>query len=91
MYGEFGEVVATCGKVHDYLGMVLDFRKKGCMIVDMSKYTGTMVDNFKKKYDLSGTAKTFAKEHLFHPSEGELLDAKRAADFHMYVAKGLFS
>ena len=55
MYGEFGEVVATRGKVHDYLGMVLDFRKKGCMIVDMTKYTGTMVDDFKKKYDLSGT------------------------------------
>ena len=61
------------------------------MIVDMSKYTRKMVDNFKKKYDLSGTAKTFAKENLFHPSEGELLDAERAADFHTYVAKGLFS
>ena len=55
MYGKFGEVVATRGKVHDYLGMVLDFRKKGCMIVDMFEYTSKMVDDFKEKYKLYGT------------------------------------
>ena len=71
MYGDHGEVVATHGKVQDYLGMVLDFRNKGCMIVDMSKYTRKMVDDFKAKYELCGMVKTFAKESLFRPSEGE--------------------
>ena len=65
MYGDYGDVVATRGKVHDYLGMTLDFRKDGCMIVDMSEYTGKMVDEFKEKYELTGTAKTIAKENLF--------------------------
>ena len=91
MYSNYGEVVATHGKVHDYLGMTLDFRKEGCMIVDMSEYTGKMVEELKEKYELCGMAKTFAKESLFHPSEGELLSAEMAANFHMYIAKGLFS
>ena len=70
MYRDYGEVVVTSGKVYEYLGMVLDFRKEGYMIVDMSKYTGKMVDDFKAKYELSGMSKTIAKEHLFGPSEG---------------------
>ena len=87
----YGEVVATCGKVHEYIGMVLDFRKKGSMIVDISTYTSKMVDNFKEKYELYGMLKAITKENLFGPSEGKRLDARMVADFHMYVAKGLFS
>ena len=37
-YGKFGEVVATRGKVHDYLGMVFDYRTKGKVKIDMSDY-----------------------------------------------------
>ena len=39
MYNNYGEVVVTHGKVHEYLVIVLDFRKDGCIVVDMSKYT----------------------------------------------------
>jgi hypothetical protein len=28
-YGIHGKVTAACGKVHDYLGMELDYQKRG--------------------------------------------------------------
>ena len=37
-YGKFGEVVATRGKVHNYLDMVFDYRTKGKVKIDMSDY-----------------------------------------------------
>ena len=62
------------------------------MIIDMSKYTGKMVTDFEKKYGvLNGTAKTIAKENVFSPSKGKLLNAEMAADFHTFVVKGLFA
>ena len=91
MYGEHGEVTATRGKVHDYLGMVLDFRTKGKMIVDMSKYSRKMWRDFEEKYGKLGTAKTIAKEGVFAPSEGEVLSKEMAEDYHHFVARGLFS
>ena len=38
--------------MHNYLGMVFDFRKKGNLIINMSKYTGKMVADFEKKYSI---------------------------------------
>ena len=37
LYGEYGEVKATCGKIHDYLGMRLDFKTKGKVKVNMTE------------------------------------------------------
>ena len=38
-YGEYGEVKATRGKVHDYLSMKIDFSDKGKVKIDMTEYT----------------------------------------------------
>jgi hypothetical protein len=35
-YGKHGKVTATCGKVHDYLGMELDYRKQGELKINMN-------------------------------------------------------
>ena len=43
MYGEFGEVKATRGKLHNYLGLLFDFRTKGKFCIDMRKYMRKMV------------------------------------------------
>jgi Reverse transcriptase (RNA-dependent DNA polymerase) len=47
-YGDkdLAPVKATCGKVHDYLAMKLDFTKKGCLKIDMIDYVNNMVKDF---------------------------------------------
>ena len=71
--------------------MTINFEKDEHVVIDMSEYTRKMVDELKKKYDISGEAATIAKEKVFGPSEGELMNDEMVADFHRYVAKGLFS
>ena len=73
MYGEHGEVKATWGKRHDYLGMTFDFSMEGTVKVDMSDYMKKMVSEFKEKYKLDGTIDTPAGADLFGNKAGELL------------------
>jgi hypothetical protein len=44
-YGKHGEVKATRGKVHDYLGMTFTYSQDG-VTVDMRKYIKSMIDEF---------------------------------------------
>ena len=37
MYGKYKAVEPTRGKIHDYLGMVVNFTEKGKVIIDMVK------------------------------------------------------
>ena len=37
MYGHFGEVKATRGPIHDYLGMTFDFLEKGIVKIDLGR------------------------------------------------------
>ena len=89
MYGEHGEVKATRGKIHDYLGMTSDFSKKGKVIVSMTDYMNNLVDQF--PYDIDGIEPTPAAEDLLHEGKGATLDKKRAEIFHTWVAKALFA
>ena len=91
-YGEHGKVKSTRGKVHEFLGMTLDFRTKGKMIVDMTKYMKNMYEDFEKKYVLNGTMSTPAGSDLFvHDDTSPKLDAAMREDFHTFTAKGLFA
>ena len=49
MYGKYKDVEPTRGKIHDYLGMVVDFTEKGKVIIDMVKYVESMIDDFPVK------------------------------------------
>ena len=49
LYGHFGEVKATRGAVHDYLGMAFDFSEKGIVKNDMVDYVQGMLDDFPDK------------------------------------------
>jgi len=82
MYGAFGEVKATRGKVHDYLGMTFDFSTKGKVIVDMSEYIGNMIDEFPIKLKPTDVAPTPAAEDLFAEGTGKKLDKEQAEQFH---------
>jgi hypothetical protein len=39
-------VVTHQGKIHDYLGMILDFLKEGKVMVNMIEYIKTIIGNF---------------------------------------------
>jgi hypothetical protein len=43
-YGKHGKVTATCGKVHDYLGMDLDYQKRGEVKINMTKYVDNIIN-----------------------------------------------
>ena len=64
-YGNYGEVKATTGKIHDYLGMTFDFSVKGKVSVDMAPYINSMVDDFSIKFKPNETAPTPAADYLF--------------------------
>ena len=37
-YGEKAEITITRGKLHDYLGMTLNYNENGCVKIDMVEY-----------------------------------------------------
>jgi hypothetical protein len=89
MYGNHGEVKATRGKIHDYLGMVFDFSQPGEVVISMIDYMKKIVDEF--PFPISGTAYTPAAEDLFAEGKGPALDIEKAQIFHTWVAKALFA
>jgi hypothetical protein len=90
MYGKHGRVTSTRGQVHDYLGMELDYRKRGELKINMTKYVENMLNNFPVKLGKKDVAKTPSGDNLFNLGTGAKLDTKRAEIFHTFVAKGLF-
>jgi hypothetical protein len=89
-YGKHGKVTATCGKVHDYLRMELDYRKRGVLKVNITKCVENMINEFPVKLRKKDVAKTPAGDNLFNLGMGPKLDTKRSEIFHTFVAKGLF-
>jgi hypothetical protein len=90
MYSKHERVTATRGRVHDYLGMELDYRKQGELKINMTKYVKNMLNNFPVKLGKKDVAKTPAGDNIFNLGTGAKLDTKRAEIFHTFVAKGLF-
>ena len=88
MYGEYKPVEPTRGKVHDYLGMVFDFREDGVFTVDMKAYVKGMIEDFPE--ELRKAAETPATEKLLDIGKGKLLSDERREAYHTSVAKGLF-
>ena len=91
MYGTHGEVKATRGPIHDYLGMRFDFSEKGKVKIDMIDYMCAMVDEFSTKFKPTDTAPNPAADDLFNKGTSNPLDMDKADEFHTFVAKGLFA
>jgi hypothetical protein len=89
-YSNHRKVTATRGKVHNYLGMELDYRKRGELKINMTKYVENMLNNFPVQLGKKDVAKTPAADSLFNLGTGAKLDTKRSEIFHTFVAKGLF-
>jgi hypothetical protein len=89
-YGEHGEVVIHRGKIHDYLGMEIDFSEKGKVKMGMTEYVESMLEVFPEKIKSTDTVVTPASDDLFNEGQGKKLNAEHADAYHMMVAKALF-
>ena len=87
-YGKEAPLTITRGKIHDYLGMKLDYSTPGKVVIDMKKYLQEIIDECP---ECSGHAATPAANHLFEVnSESTKLNLGEAVRFHHIVAKLLF-
>ena len=91
IYGKFGKEKSQQGQIHDYLGMKLDFRKEGKVIIHMCDYIKDMIRSFPEDLK-NATAPTPADDNLFGQGQetATLLNKKQAEIFHTIVGKGLF-
>ena len=68
--------------------MLVVFTEKGKVIIDMTKYVESMVEDFPVK--ISKVSKSPAAENLLDIGTGKLLDKGKSEAYHTTVAKGLF-
>jgi hypothetical protein len=89
-FGKEAPITVHRGKVHDYLGMTLDFSKPKKVKVNMTDYLEDLLAD--APADMRGEAATPAANHLFEVNTEDpvLLDEERATIFHHIVAKTLF-
>ncbi len=88
-FGIEAPLTKTHGKVHDYLGMTLDYSMPGVVKFTMTDYIRNMLAGLPS--DMDGKAAMPAANHLFDVSPTpEILDGPQADMFHHNVAKLLF-
>ena len=88
-YGKETPVTVHRGAVHDYLGMTIDYSKKGQVTFDMTQYLKTVLDETPD--DMSGTAITPAGNKLFDVNpKCEKLEHDDADVFHHITARLLY-
>lgn len=89
-YGKHGEVKATRGKLHDYLGMNFDLSTPGKVIVDQIPYVQKILDECPFDIKQLSQQQYPARKDLMHPSSGKPLPKGMADEYHTQVAKVLY-
>jgi hypothetical protein len=85
------EIQISRGKIHEYLGMTLDYSTCGQVSITMIKYIKEILQLYSEHDNNDSTAKTPAAEHLFKVNEeAPPLTQDQATIFHNFVAKCLF-
>jgi hypothetical protein len=89
-FGKDAPMTITRGKVHDYLGMKIDYSDKGKVRITMNEYIDDMLNEL--PHNMDGVAASPASNHLFQTSSKNpmLLSAEEGELFHHNVAKLLF-
>jgi len=90
---EITKLKPSRGKVHDYLGMILDYSVPGKVKISMKDYIDSMLKEFPHMDEVNQLkeVKTPAAEHLFTVNnKAPKLSPERKETFHTTVAKGLF-
>jgi hypothetical protein len=90
MYGDVVEVKSTRGKIHDYLGMILDYSIEGKVGIDMRYYVTDMCKEFDKTDPITNSQYPW-DTNLFKVDESSpALQRDRAEEFVTFVYKALF-
>jgi hypothetical protein len=89
-FGKEAPLTINRGKVHDYLGMQLDYSLDGKIKITMYDYIENMLSELPE--DMAGVANTPAAPHLFdvNSTDPVKLDSSKSVLFHHLVAKLLF-
>ena len=89
-YGKEAPIPSTTGKIHDYLGMTIDYSTPGKVVFCMEDYIDHMVDECPEVL-LKGNPASPAANHLSDISpDCEKLNSVEAEEFHHFVAKLLY-
>ena len=83
---------SSCGKVHDFLGMDLDWSRDGVFIISMIKYLQKIIDDFPE--EIRATRATSANENLLkirEEGDQQLLPEEQAQAFHHSTVQLLIS
>jgi hypothetical protein len=88
-FGKESPITITRGKVHDYLGMTLDYSERGKFKIKMLDYVNKMLADLPAEID--GEAPSPVANHLLTVNNDKIkVDEKKAQFFHTYVKKTLF-
>ena len=88
-YDKVGEMTVKRDKIHDYLGVTLNFSKEGKLIVNTEEYINEILTGLPE--DMNGVATTPAADHLFKTrSDAPKLNKERAELFHSVTAQIIF-
>ena len=89
-FGKDTPLSVSCGRMHDYLGMTLDFCNKGEVRIDMKHYIDMMLHDAPK--EMEGGSNTPAAAHLFkmNPEDPKLLGDEQKKVFVHLVMQGLY-
>ena len=89
-YGQHGDVTATRGKVHDYLGMTFEYGD-GEVKVNMIDYVRNMLKEFPLKFkNKDGTTNPVTTE-MFKDDNSKKLNDQEREIFHKMMVKALFA
>jgi hypothetical protein len=86
---KIGEVKVVRGKIHQYLGMKLDYSQDG-KLLDMVDYITKIVDDFFMEKIPQKTITPWT-DKLFTVTPGNSLDKEMSELFHTTTAQGLFA
>ena len=88
-YGKTSPLTITKGKIHDYLGMTIDYSIPDKVIFTMYDYVNEIIESLPS--DMRGTAISPAGDYLFKVNDsGKKLDKEQKQMFHHYTAQLLF-
>ena len=80
------------GKIHEYLGMQLNFSVAGQVKITMCDYIQEMLEDFHKYEPSKTVSRTPASDHLLKVQDDQpKLNEQKAQTFHTFTAKALFA
>ena len=89
-FGKLKDVKVSRGKVHEFLGQLIDFPKPGTVIFSQDDHVEDMIASCPVKLSENAAAPTPAGNNLFNVGKSKPLGKEMRKQFHTCVAKGLF-